>query len=69
MLKSAKLRAEEQFAATQKKGKLAQKEKDKAQQVIAEKTARLRALRLAKEEADKEAVGKANTSKSAAKNN
>ncbi len=47
-------RAEEQFAATQKKGKQALMEKDKAQQEMAERMARLRALRLAKEAADKE---------------
>jgi hypothetical protein len=56
MLKSVKSRAEEQFAATQKKAKLAMKEKDKARQERAASVARLRALRLAKEAADKEAA-------------
>ena len=56
MLKSVKSRAEEQFAATQKKDKLARKEKEKARQESAEHVARLRALRLAKEAADKEAA-------------
>lgn len=56
MLKSVKSRAEEQFAATQKKAKLALKEKDKARQERAESVARLRALRLAKEAADKAAA-------------
>ncbi len=63
MLKSVKSRAEEQFAATQKKDKQALKGKKKALQERAEHVARLRALRLAKEAADKEA-----TEKAAAKN-
>lgn len=54
MLKSAKSKAEEQFAATQKKDKQALKEKDKARQKSLDHTAKLRALRLAKEAADKE---------------
>jgi hypothetical protein len=49
MQKSARSRAEERFAATQK-------EKDKAQQEIMQRMAKLRALRLAKEAADKEAA-------------
>ncbi len=64
MLKSVKSRAEEQFAATQKKGKKALKEKEKARQERAEHVASLRALRLAKEAADKKAAAE----KSAAKN-
>ncbi len=68
MLKSVKSRAEEQFAATQKKDKQALKEKDKAQQEMAERMARLRALRLAKEAADKEAAKEADAEKTAAKN-
>lgn len=54
MLKTAKSKAEEQFAATQKKDKQVLEEKDKARQKSAEHTAKLRALRLAKEAADKE---------------
>jgi hypothetical protein len=56
MRKSARSRAEELFTATQKKAKqaLKEKEKEKAEREIAEHTARLRALRLAKEAADKE---------------
>ena len=54
MLKSVRSRAEEQFVASQKELKLVQKEKDKAGQERAEKVARLRALRLAKEASDKE---------------
>ncbi len=64
MLKSARARAEEQFAATQKKAKQALNKKDKARQEIAERMARQRALRLAKKAADKEAAAE----KGAAKN-
>ncbi len=59
MLKSAKSRAEEKFAATQKQGKRVLKEKEKAQQDRAQHVASLRALRLAKEAADKEVAEKA----------
>ena len=59
MLKSVKSRAEEYFTATQKKGKKALKEKDKARQERAKHVAGLRALRLTKEAADKEAAEKA----------
>ncbi len=54
MLQSVKSRAEEKFAATQKKDKQALKEKETAWQQGINHTARLRALRLAKEAADKE---------------
>ena len=64
MLKSVKSRAEEQFAATQKKNKQALKEKEKVRQKRAEQVASLRAQRLAKEAADK----KADAEKAAAKN-
>ncbi len=57
MLKSVKSRAEEKFAATQKKDEQALKEKEHAWQQRMEHTARLRALRLAKEAADKEDDG------------
>ena len=57
MLMSVKSRAEEQFAATQKKEKQALEEKETAWQQRMEHTARLRALRLAKEAADKEDDG------------
>ncbi len=56
MYQSVKSRAEEQFAATQKKNKPALKEKEKARQQRAEHVASLRALRLAKEAADKKAA-------------
>ena len=54
MLKSVKSRAEELFTVTQKKDKQALKEKKNGWQQRMEQTARLRALRLAKEAADKE---------------
>ena len=56
MNQSVRSRAEEQFAATQKKNKPALTEKEKARQERAEHVASLRALRLAKEAADKEAA-------------
>ncbi len=57
MLNTVKSRAEEKFAATQKKDKQVLKEKETAWQQRMEHTARLRALRLAKEAADKEDDG------------
>ena len=68
MSKSAKSRAEEQFAAIQKKDKLVVKEKEKAEQERADHVARLRSLRLAKEAADKKAAADAAAQKLAAKN-
>ena len=56
MYQSVKSRGEEQFAATQKKNKPALNEKEKARQERAEHVTSLRALRLAKEAADKEAA-------------
>ncbi len=53
MLKSLKSRAEEKFAATQKKDEQALKEKETAWQQRMKHSAKLRALRLAKEAADK----------------
>lgn len=67
MAKSVKSKAEEQFAATQKKAKLALKEKEKAQQELVERVAKLRGLRLAKEAADKEAADIVAAEKIAAK--
>jgi uncharacterized protein YifE (UPF0438 family) len=52
-----KSRAEEKFSATQKKDKQALTEREKAWQQKMEHTAKLRALRLAKEAADKEDDG------------
>ena len=54
MFKSARSRAEEQFGASRNKDKQALKDREKERQRIAEHTARLRALRLAKEAEDKE---------------
>ena len=68
MLKSAKSRAEEHFTATQKKDKQVLKEKEKARQEKADHVAGLRALRLAKEAADKKAAEAAAAEKMAAKN-
>ncbi len=53
---SARSKAEEQFAATQKKHMPALNDKEKARQERAEHVASLRALRLAKEAVDKEAA-------------
>ncbi len=64
MVKLVKSRAEEQFAATQKKDKQAFKEMNKAERERAKHVASLKALRLAKEAADKEAAAE----KAAAKN-
>ena len=57
MMTTMKSRAEEKFSATQKKDKQALTEREKAWQQRMEHTARLRALRLAKEAADKEDDG------------
>jgi len=56
MLKSVRSRAEEQFAASQKKDQQALKEKEKARQESADHIAGLRALRLAKEAAEAKAA-------------
>ncbi len=53
MFMSVKSTAEEKFAATQKKDKQALTEREKTWQKRMEHTASLRALRLAKEAADK----------------
>ena len=63
MLKSVRSKAEEKFKANQKKDDQALVEREKARKKEAEHTARLRALRLAKESADKEAADKAASSK------
>ena len=56
MKKPSISRAEEQFTATQKKDEQALKAKDKAAQERADKRARLKALRLAKEASDAKAM-------------
>ncbi len=58
MLKSVKSSAEEKFAAIQKKDKKALNEQEPARQERATHGAGLRALRLAKDAADKEATEK-----------
>ncbi len=62
-----KSKAEQLFAATQKKAKHAAKEKEKSWQELNERVAKQRAARLAKEAADKEAAEQAATEKAAAK--
>ena len=56
MVKLVKSRAEEQFSASQKKNNQARKERDKASQERAEHVASLKALRLAKDAAEKAAA-------------
>ena len=56
MFKSLRLTAEEQFAATQKKEVIARNEKQLLQQENVEHVMKLRALRVAKEVADKKAA-------------
>ena len=68
MSKSAKSTAEEKFAAIQKKAKQVLNEKDKARLENTEKVANLRALRLAKEAADKLATDEVEAETAAAKN-
>jgi len=58
MRESLRTRAEEQFAATQKKAKQSLNEKEKARREIDVRMAKQRALRLAKEAADKETADK-----------
>jgi len=56
MFRPIKTKAEEKFAAAQKKYKQAAKEREKERQKQLEHTANLRALRLAKEAAEREAA-------------
>ncbi len=65
MSKSAKSRAEEQFTATQKKDKQFLQAKDKARIDRAAGVAKLKALRLEKEAADKAAAEQAEADKAA----
>jgi len=67
MVKSVRSRAEKQFAATQKRDKEAQLEKEDERQENAELVSKLRGLRLAKEAADKQAAELASAEKAAAK--
>lgn len=68
MQNSAKSKAEQQFAASQKKSELALKEKEKEQVERSDRTADLRALRLAKEAADKKLADSVGAEKVVAKN-
>jgi len=52
-MKVARSKAEQQFTATQKKDDKALMEKEKVKKEAADKVARLRALRMGKEAADK----------------
>ena len=65
MQNTIRSRAEELFAATQKKAKKALSEKEKARQQISERMAKQRALRLAKEAADKEIADRTKAGKAA----
>ena len=65
----ARHRAQEKFSKAEKREKDLLKEKNKAIANVASKTARLRALRLAKEASDKEAADKEEAEKLAAKKN
>lgn len=67
MFKSVKMTAEEQFAASQKKATKARAEKELVQEEEAQHIAKLRALRLAKEAADKKVATLAAAEKLAAK--
>ena len=68
MQKSVKSMAEEKSAAIQKKDKQALTDRENARQSEAEHTAKLRALRLAKQAADKEVAKEADAAKAASKN-
>ena len=59
MQKSAKSKAEQMFSASQKKADQFLKQKEKAWRELTEKTARLKARRLAKEAAEATETGKA----------
>ena len=67
MAKSARSRAEQHFTASEKKDKQDLKEREKAWQQKLDHTANLRALRLAKEAADKKAAEEADAEKAASK--
>jgi hypothetical protein len=66
MRKSERSRAEQIFSASQKKADQLLKQKEDAWQQSLEKTARLKARRLAKEAAGKEATEVSDTTKSSA---
>lgn len=68
MVKPARSKAEERFATVGRRGKRALSEMEQSWRERQEKLERLRALRLAKEAADKKAAEKAAAKKTAAKN-
>ncbi len=63
----ARRRAQEKFSKAEKREKDLLKEKNKAIAAMVSKTARLRALRLAKEESDNDAADKESAEKPATK--
>ena len=67
MQKSARSKAEEKFAASETKAANFLKDKEKARQDSAARNAKLRALRMAKEETEKLAAEKAAAEKTPAK--
>lgn len=67
MQKSVRSKAEEKFAAIQKKDAQALSDREQARQEEAKHVAKLRALRLAKQAADKEAAELADAAEAAAK--
>ncbi len=67
MANLTKSKAEQQFAATQKKAKQVAKDKEKSWLELNDRVAKLKALRLAKEAADKEAAEQAASEKAATK--
>ncbi|WP_282609203.1 hypothetical protein [Pelagibius sp. Alg239-R121] len=67
MPNSLRSQAEQHFSATQKKAAQAGKDKDKARKLEAAHVAKLKALRLAKEAADKELAEKDATAKATPK--
>lgn len=67
MQKSSRSRAEQQFAATQKKDRAALKEKEMAEQARAEHVAHLKSLRLARDAENRKAAEEAAAAKAAAK--
>ena len=67
MLNPVRLRAEEKFIKIKQQDKKILKDREKEQQEVADKIARLRALRLAKEVSDREAADRDSADKAAAK--
>ena len=67
MLNPIRQKAEEKFVKIKQQDKKVLKDREKEQQEVADKIARLRALRLAKELSDKEAADRESADKAAAK--